>query len=47
MSRTRLLALNHVQAEAEKAAAKPTKPKRGKKVQALDDEPIEMFPAES
>jgi hypothetical protein len=39
----RLLALNHARAEAEKAEAKPTKPKRGKKTQTPDDEHIEMF----
>jgi len=39
----RLLALNLAQAEAEKAKAKPTKPKRGKKAQAPGDEPIQMF----
>ena len=39
----RLLALNHAEAEAEKAAAKPTKPKRGKKAPAPEIEHIEMF----
>jgi hypothetical protein len=39
----RLLALNNVRAEAEKAAAKPTKPKRGKKAPAPEIEHIEMF----
>lgn len=43
----RLVASIHAQAEAEKAAVKPTKPKRGKKAQAPDAESIEMFPAES
>jgi hypothetical protein len=42
----RLLALNHAQAEAEKAAAKPTKPKRGKKAPSPADEHIGMFPEE-
>jgi hypothetical protein len=39
----RLLALNHARAEAEKAEAKPRKPKRGKKTQTPDDEHIDMF----
>ena len=39
----RLLALNHARAEAEKAEAKPTKPKRGKKAPAPEIEHIEMF----
>jgi methylase of polypeptide subunit release factors len=39
----RLLALNHARAEAEKAEAKATKPKRGKKPLSPDDEPIQMF----
>jgi hypothetical protein len=39
----RLLILNHARAEAEKAAAKPTKPKRGKKAPAPEIEHIEMF----
>ena len=43
----RLLALNHARAEAERAAAKPTKPMRGRKAPTLKDEYIEMFPAES
>jgi hypothetical protein len=43
----RLLALNHARAEAEKAAAKPTKPRRGKKAPTPDDEHVEMFPEES
>jgi methylase of polypeptide subunit release factors len=43
----RLLALNHARAEAEKAAAKPTKPTRGKKAPAPVDEHVEMFPEES
>ena len=40
----RLLALNHARAEAEKAAAKPTKPTRGKKASPPIDEHVEMFP---
>lgn len=39
----RLLALNHVRAEAEKAGAKPTKPKRGKNAPVPEIEHIEMF----
>jgi hypothetical protein len=39
----RLLALNHARAEAEKAAAKPTKPKRGKNAPVPEIEHIEMF----
>jgi hypothetical protein len=39
----RLLALNYARAEAEKAEAKLTKPKRGKKAPAPEIEHIEMF----
>jgi len=42
----RLLALNHVRAEAEKAQAKPAKAKRGKKALSPDDEPTQMFAEE-
>jgi hypothetical protein len=42
----RLLALNQTRAEAEKAAAKVTKPKRGKKAQGPGDEHVEMFAEE-
>jgi hypothetical protein len=42
----RLLALNHARAEAEKAAEKPAKPKRGKKAPSPDGEYIAMFPVE-
>ncbi len=42
----RLLALNHACAEVEKAATKPTKPKRGKKAPTPNDEQIEIFPKE-
>jgi len=43
---SRLLALNHTRAEAEKSAAKPTKSKRSKKAPAPEIEHIEMFPAD-
>jgi hypothetical protein len=43
----RLLALNHARAAAEKAAAKPTKPKRNKSTPAPAGEHVEMFPEES
>jgi hypothetical protein len=39
----RLLLLNHARAEVEKAAAKLTKPKRGKRAPAAEIEHIEMF----
>jgi hypothetical protein len=39
----RLLALNHARSEAETVSAKPTKPKRGKKVSTPTDEHIGMF----
>ncbi|MBZ5626043.1 MAG: hypothetical protein LAQ69_46260 [Acidobacteriia bacterium] len=42
----RLLALNHARAEAEKAAAKPTKPKRGRNAPAPAGEHVEMFTEE-
>jgi hypothetical protein len=42
----RLLALNHLRAEAEKAAGGTNKPKRGKKAQAPADDHVEMFTEE-
>jgi hypothetical protein len=42
----RLLALNHARAEAEKVAAKPTKPRRGRKASAPVGEHVEMFTKE-
>jgi hypothetical protein len=43
----RLLVQNHARAEAEKAAIKPAKPKRGRKAPTPHDEHVEMFPEES
>ena len=42
----RLLGLNHARAEAEKAEAKPSKPKRGKKAHGPDDKHGELFSEE-